>query len=53
MEHRLNFEGVMSHILKAKQSNKQIGKILYTLFIKTVKKINLPVFRWNHKFTGL
>ena len=42
MERRLNFEGMISHlILKAKQSNDQIRKILCTRFIKTVKKMNL------------
>ena len=45
MERRLNFEGIISHLfLKAKQPNDQIGKILCSCFIKTVKK---------NEFTGL
>ena len=42
MEHRLNFEEMISHsFLKAKQPNDQIGKILCPHFIKTVKEMNL------------
>ena len=42
MERRLNFEVIISHLfLKAKQPNDQIGKILCSCFIKTVKKMNL------------
>ena len=53
MEHRLNFEGMISHLfLKAKQPNNQIRKILCPRFIKTVKEISLlalsGALRWNH-----
>ena len=42
MERRLNFEGMISHlILNTNQSNDQIGKILYPRFMKTVKQMNL------------
>ena len=42
MERRLNFEGMISHlILNTNQSNDQIGKILCPRFMKTVKQMNL------------
>ena len=42
MERRLNFEGMISHlILEAKQSNDQTGKLLCPRFIKTVTKMNV------------
>ena len=48
MERRLNFEGVTSHrILKAKQSNDLIEKILYPRFIKSAKKMNLLALSGN------
>ena len=42
MERRLNFEGMISHLLlKAKQSNDKLEKILCPRFIKTVHNMNL------------